>query len=114
MQSIMEVIDLMVEYNPGLLMIQVGKQLDKVKGRVTVLVNEVQQLYHRQQAIDLPTLEQVGIIHQAGQEKYTMQGLMHKQLKSQAPIRWKPHMSVTMTMVSSFFCVYLAPKKLIH
>jgi hypothetical protein len=42
MQSIMEVIDLMAEYNPGLLMMQIGEQLDEFKDRVTELVNAVQ------------------------------------------------------------------------
>jgi hypothetical protein len=54
-QIIMEVIHLMAEYNPGLFMMQIGEQLDTFKYRVTVLVNAVQQLQHRQLAIDLLT-----------------------------------------------------------
>jgi hypothetical protein len=46
MQSIMDVIDLMAEYNPGLLMMQIGEQLEELKDRVTVLVNAAQQLHH--------------------------------------------------------------------
>jgi hypothetical protein len=42
MQSFMEVIDLMAENNPGLLMMQIGEQLEEFKDRVTVLVNAVQ------------------------------------------------------------------------
>ena len=51
MESIMNVIYLMAEYNPGLLMMQIGEQLDKFKDRVIVLVNAVQQLHHRRLAI---------------------------------------------------------------
>ena len=65
----MDVIDLMAEYNPGLLTMQIGKQLDKFEDRVTVLVNAVQQLHHRRLAIDLQTPEQMAILHLAVQEK---------------------------------------------
>ncbi len=47
MKSIMDVIDLMAEYNSGLLMMQIGEQLEEFKDRVTVLVNAAQQLHHR-------------------------------------------------------------------
>jgi hypothetical protein len=40
MQSIMEVIDLMVEYNPGLLMMQIGEQLYKFRDRVTAKMQD--------------------------------------------------------------------------
>jgi hypothetical protein len=38
----MEGIYLIAEYNPYLLMMQIGEQLDEFKDRVTVLVNAVQ------------------------------------------------------------------------
>jgi hypothetical protein len=44
MQAIMELINLMTGYNPGLLIMQFGKQLDEFKDRLTVLVNAAQQL----------------------------------------------------------------------
>jgi hypothetical protein len=43
----MEEINLMEEYNPCLLMMQIGEQLNEFKDRVTVLVNAVQKLHHR-------------------------------------------------------------------
>jgi hypothetical protein len=42
MQAIIDVIELMAEYNPGLLMIQTGEQFHEFKDRVTVLVNAAQ------------------------------------------------------------------------
>ena len=69
MQSIMDVIDLMSEYNPSLLMMQIGEQLDIFKDRVIVLVNAVQQLHHRRLSVDLLTPAQMNILHQAVQEK---------------------------------------------
>jgi flagellar biosynthesis chaperone FliJ len=52
MQFIMEVIDLVAEYNQGLLMIQI-EQLDEFKDRVSALTNAVQQLHQRWLAIYL-------------------------------------------------------------
>jgi hypothetical protein len=74
MQSIMEVTTLMAEYNPGLLMMQIGEQLYEFKGRVTVLVNAVQQLHQRQLAIDLLTPEQMAILQQSVQQKAQEKG----------------------------------------
>jgi hypothetical protein len=74
MQSIMEVIDLMAEYNPGLLMMQIGEQLDDFKDRVIVLVNAVQQLHHRRLTMDLLTPEQIAILHQSVQQKAQEEG----------------------------------------
>jgi hypothetical protein len=77
MQAIMEAIDMMAEYNPGLLIMQIGEQLYKLEDRVTVLVNAVQQLHHRRLGIDLLTPEQMGILHLAVQKKLKKTGLMH-------------------------------------
>jgi hypothetical protein len=74
MQSILEVIDLMAQYNPGLLMMQIGEQLDEFKNRVTVLVNAVQQLHHRRLSMDLLNPEQMAIIHQSVQQKARDEG----------------------------------------
>ncbi len=69
MQSIMDVIDLMAEYNPGLLMMQIGEQLEEFQDIVTVLVNAVQQLHHRRLSIDLLTPDQMSILQEAVQQK---------------------------------------------
>jgi hypothetical protein len=45
MQAIMEIINLMAEYNPDLLMMQIGEHFDLFKNKVTVLVDAVQQLH---------------------------------------------------------------------
>jgi hypothetical protein len=74
MQSIMAEIDLMAEYSPSLLMMQIGEQLDKFKYRVTVLINTVQQLHRRQLAIDLLFPEQMAILHQSVQQKAQEEG----------------------------------------
>jgi hypothetical protein len=74
MQSIMEVIGLMVEYNPSLLMMQNGKQLDELKHRVTVPVDALQQLQHRRLVIDFLTPEQMAIFHQSVQQKAPEKG----------------------------------------
>jgi hypothetical protein len=68
-KSIMDVIDLMAEFNPCLLMMQIGEQIEEFKDRVTVLVNAEQQLHHRQLSIDLLTPEQMAILHEAVQQK---------------------------------------------
>ena len=46
LKSIMDVIDLMAEYNPGLLQQQISEQLDMFEDRVTVITNTIQQLHH--------------------------------------------------------------------
>jgi hypothetical protein len=81
MQAIMEVIYIVADYNPGLLMMRIGEQLDEFEDRVTVLVNAIQQLYHRRLAIDLLTLEQMTILHQF--KKRLKTDLMHLPLKYQ-------------------------------
>jgi hypothetical protein len=76
--AIVKVIELMAEYNPGLLQLKISEQLDIFKNRVTVITNTIQQLHHYRLAIDLLTPEQMEIIHKAVQkvameEKYNSQ-----------------------------------------
>jgi hypothetical protein len=52
-KSIMDFIDLMAEYNPGLLQLQISEQLDLFEDRVTIITNAIQQLHHRRLAVDL-------------------------------------------------------------
>jgi hypothetical protein len=47
MKSIMEVTDLMAEYNSSLLIMQIGEQLDEFKNRVTLLVTALQMASNR-------------------------------------------------------------------
>jgi hypothetical protein len=61
--SIIDVIDLMAEYNPGLVQLQISEQLDIFEDRVTIITNAVQQLYHRRLAVDLLSPEQMEIMH---------------------------------------------------
>jgi hypothetical protein len=54
--SIVDVIDLMAEYNPGLIQLKISEQLDIFEDRVTIITNAVQQLHHPRLAVDLLTL----------------------------------------------------------
>ena len=65
LKSIVDVIDLMAEYNPGLLQLQISEQLDIFEDRVTIITNAIQQLHHRRLAIDLLTPDQMEIMHDA-------------------------------------------------
>lgn len=67
LKSIVDVIDLMAEYNPGLLQLQITEQLDMFEDRVTVITNSIQQLHHRRLSVDLLTPEQMEIMHSAVQ-----------------------------------------------
>jgi hypothetical protein len=66
-QAIIELIHLLAECNPGLLMVQIGEMLDKLKDRVKVLVNAVHQLHHRRLAIGLLTPGYIAILLQSVQ-----------------------------------------------
>jgi hypothetical protein len=59
--SIIDVIDLMAEYNLGLIQLQTS-QLDIIEDRVTIITNAIQQLHHRILAVDLLSLEQTRIM----------------------------------------------------
>jgi hypothetical protein len=56
LKSIIDVIDLMAEYNPGLIQLQIYKQLDIFQDRVTIIKNAIQQLHHHRLAVDLQKL----------------------------------------------------------
>ena len=47
MFKIVEVLDFMAEYNPGLLMMKIEVELSRFYNRVIVLTNAAQQLHHR-------------------------------------------------------------------
>ena len=68
LRAIVKVIDLMAEYNPGLVQLKISEQLDIFENRVTVITNTIQQLHHHRLAIDLLTPEQMQIMHKAVQE----------------------------------------------
>jgi hypothetical protein len=53
LKSIVDVIDLMAKYNPGLLQLQISEQLDLFQDRVTIITNAIQQLHHHRLAVDL-------------------------------------------------------------
>jgi hypothetical protein len=53
LRAIVKVIDLMAEYNPGLVQLKISEQLDIFENRVTVITNTIQQLHHHRLAIDL-------------------------------------------------------------
>jgi CO dehydrogenase nickel-insertion accessory protein CooC1 len=82
---------------------QIEEQLNQLEDKVTVLVNAVQQLHHRQGAIDLLTSEQMVILHLAVQEKLKKMDLMHWPLKYQTIAKWKLRTleMMTMTLLSS-------------
>jgi hypothetical protein len=63
--SIVDVINLMAEYNPGLMQLQISEQLDIFEDRVTNITNAIQQLHHPRLAVDLLTPKQMTIMHQA-------------------------------------------------
>jgi hypothetical protein len=63
--SIHDVIDLMAEYNPGLIQLQTSEQLNIFEDMVTIIANAIQQLHHRRLAVDLLTPKQMEIMHQA-------------------------------------------------
>ena len=112
MQTIMEVFDLMAEYNLGLLMMQIGEQLDEFKDRVTVLVNAVQQLHHRRVAIDLLTPGQMAILHSL-QQKAENEGF------NALATKLSDYCQMETTYVRNdkdiiIFCMYPIPKKLIY
>jgi hypothetical protein len=65
LNSIIDVIDLMAEYNPGLIQLQISDELDIFEDMVTIITNTVQQLHHRRLAVDLLSPEQKEIMHTA-------------------------------------------------
>jgi hypothetical protein len=80
LRAIVKVIDLMAEYNPGLVQLKISEQLDIFKNRVTVITNTIQQLHHHRLAIDLLTPEQMNIMHKAVQ-KVAMEEKFNSQAK---------------------------------
>jgi hypothetical protein len=62
---IIDVIDLMAEYNTGLIQLQISEQLDIFEDRVTFITNALQQLHHRRLAVDPLSPEQMEIMHTA-------------------------------------------------
>jgi hypothetical protein len=104
MHATMEVINLVTEYTPGLLMMQFGKQLNEFKDRVTVLVNALQQLHHRQLAINLFILN--GNSSSIGSKERS------NALATKLSDYYQMETMYVRTVTLSSFCMYLAPKKL--
>jgi hypothetical protein len=65
LKSIVDVIDLMAEYNRGLIQLQISEQLDIFEDRVTIITNAIQQLHQRRLAVDLLFPDQMEIMHNA-------------------------------------------------
>jgi hypothetical protein len=65
LKSIVDIIDMMVKYNPGLTQLHILEQLDIFKDRFTIITNASQQLHHHILAIDLLNPGQMEIIHSA-------------------------------------------------
>jgi hypothetical protein len=63
---IIDVIELMAEYNPRLIQLQISEQIDIFEDRVTKITNAIQQLHHHRLAVDLLSPEQMEIMHTAG------------------------------------------------
>jgi hypothetical protein len=82
LRAIVKVIDLMAEYNPGLLQLKISEQLDIFEDRVTVITNTIQQLHHHRLAIDILTPEQMEIMHKAVKKWLWKKNLTVKQRKS--------------------------------
>jgi hypothetical protein len=76
--SIVNVIDLMAEYNPGLIQLQISEQQDIFEDRVTIITNAIQQLHHRRLAVDLLTPKQMETMHQAVTNIATNEGFHNK------------------------------------
>jgi hypothetical protein len=47
LKSIVNVINLMAEYSPGLIQLQISEQINIFEDRVTIITNAIQQLHHR-------------------------------------------------------------------
>jgi hypothetical protein len=62
---IVDIIDLIAKYNPGLLQIQISEQLDLFEDRVTIITKTIQQLHHCRIAVDLLSPDQMEIMHNA-------------------------------------------------
>ena len=65
MQSFMNILTMMAEYNPGLLYAQLNEQIEEFLDRITVVENAIQQLQHRRLSTDLLTVDQLQQLHDA-------------------------------------------------
>jgi hypothetical protein len=63
--SIIDVIDLLAEFNPGLIQLQISEQLDNFEDRVTIITIDIQQLHHCRLAVYQRSPEQMEIMHTA-------------------------------------------------
>ena len=68
MLKIVEVLDFMAEYNPGLLVMKIDVELSRFYNRVIVLTNAVQQLHHRRLSVDLLSPKQMIAMHESVME----------------------------------------------
>ena len=68
MVKIVEVLDFMAEYNPGLLVMKIDVELSRFYNRVIVLTNAVQQLHHRRLSVDLLSPKQMIAMHESVME----------------------------------------------
>ena len=75
MQDIMELIDLMANYNPGQIIAEIDKALAGYHDRVTKVTNAIQQLQHHRLSVDLLTPEQINIIHSEVEQAAAYEGL---------------------------------------
>jgi hypothetical protein len=100
LRAIVKVIDLMAEYNPGLLQLQISEKLDIFENRETVRTNTIQQLHHHRLAIELLTREQMEIMHKAVQKV-----AMEEKFNSQAFTKFNQNLTISLliTKISGIF-----------
>ena len=65
MEGVIETLNYMNEYNPGLIYAQINEQVVEFMERITKLENAVQQLQHRRLAVDLLDKDQLKVLHEA-------------------------------------------------
>ena len=64
MQQVVDVIDKLANYNPGLVNMLISEELTKFQDRVTKVTNAIQQMHHRRLAVDLqmPRIQDLMVI----------------------------------------------------
>ena len=63
MQQVVDVIEKLANYNPGLVNMLISEELQKFQDRVTKVTNAIQQIHHRRLSVDLLTPDQMEIMH---------------------------------------------------
>jgi hypothetical protein len=103
LRAIVKLIDLMAEYNPGLLQLKISEQKDIFEDRVTVITNTIQKLHHHRLAIDLLSPDQMEIMHKAVQKVAMEENLTAKLKRSQTTTKSKFLTPALWTILLSWF-----------